>query len=145
MALRGKLMVLVALSAGRVNWLTAFVPLLRAEMGMIRSLGGAWSVLTSVLKKVAVSVVLKGPVYLSLMRLPRSKMIFCGAFQKYMYSVMSFSYTQRIPGGPRGSAVLVRHTSVSFIYMSASRSNWRPAETTVKFMTTLLKAQLGGT
>ncbi len=33
LALRGKLMVLVALSAGSVNWLTPLVALLRAEMG----------------------------------------------------------------------------------------------------------------
>ena len=50
-----------------MNWLTHFELLddWRAEMGMMRSLGGAVSVGTSDMKKVAVRVVLKMPVYFS--------------------------------------------------------------------------------
>lgn len=44
----------------------------------------------------------------------------------------------------RGSAVDVRHTSVSPMYMSARRLNCLPAETTVKFIMMRLKSQLGG-
>ena len=49
-----------------------------------------------------------------------------------------------MPGCALGSAVDVLHTSVSPSHMMARRSYWRPSETTVKLMTTLLKEQLGG-
>jgi len=52
-----------------------------AEMGMIRSAGGVSLSSFSSLKNVAVRVVLKGAVYISLMMLPKSKMIFEGSFQ----------------------------------------------------------------
>ena len=72
---------------------------------MMRSLGGAVSVGTSDMKKVAVRVVLKMPVYFSsggvsrchkkvtresiLIKFPRSKINFCGSFQNNKYCVMS--------------------------------------------------------
>lgn len=44
----------------------------------------------------------------TLIKFPRSKMIFWGDFQKYRYSLMSFRYIQLIPGGTVGWAVEVR-------------------------------------
>jgi hypothetical protein len=46
---RGRLMVLVAFSAGSMNRLIELFAPWRAETGMIRLLGGAWSVTRSVL------------------------------------------------------------------------------------------------
>lgn len=101
-------MVFVAFWAGRVNWLTPLLADWRAEMGMIKSLGGAEFVGVSLWKKVAVKVVLKMPVYLSLTRLPRSKIIFWGWRQRERYSVVSLRYSHLMPGGMTGSAVEVR-------------------------------------
>lgn len=95
------------------------------------------------MKNVAVSVVLKGAVRLTLTKLPKSKIRVWGEFQKYMYSDMSLIYSHRMPFLV-GSAVEVLHTSVSPKYMSAILSNWRPRAVTVKFMLTLLNSHLGG-
>lgn len=136
----GKLTVLVALSEGSVKTLAALASPFRAEIGIISDAGStvSWAV-----KNVAVRVVLKAPVYVESIKLPRSKMSFWVEFQKYMYSVISFMYSHRIPFAV-GSAVLVRQTSVSPKYMSASLSNCRPCEVTVKFITTRLNLQVGG-
>lgn len=55
-----------------------------------------------------------------------------------------FPYLNTIPNHV-GSAVDVRHTSISPIYKCPSRSNWRPFDVMVKLKTTLVHSQpLGG-
>ena len=65
------------------------------------------------MKKVAVRVVLYDAVYLELIRLPRSKMIFCGSFQSGRKFEASLTHVHMIPFVV-GSAVDVRQISVSF-------------------------------
>lgn len=65
-------MVLVAFSVGRVNTLAAFVAPFLAEIGMMTEAGSMFSLLV---ENVAESVVLKGPVYVSSIKFPRSKMM----------------------------------------------------------------------
>lgn len=133
-------MVFAAVSAGKIKRLAAFDADFLAEIGMIK---GATSAPSVAMKKVAVKVVLKKPVYVESIRFPRSNMSFWGWFQKYRYSDISFMYVHFMPSGV-GSAVLVLHTSVSPKYIKASRSNCRPRDVTVKFMTTRLNWHDGG-
>jgi hypothetical protein len=127
-------------SSGNMNTLARFDADLLAEMGTIKS---AASFVLGFIKNVAVNVVLKYPVYLLSIRLPKSKIIFWGSFQKYRYSDMSLEYVHIIPLTV-GSAVEVLQTSVSPKYIKANRSNCRPLEVTVKFMTTRLNLHAGG-
>jgi hypothetical protein len=128
------------LSVGRINTLPTLVEPILDDIGMIKEAG---STVSSLLKNVAVRVVLKDAVYTSLTRFPRSKISFCGELHRYIYSVMSFMYVHRMPSTV-GSAVEVLQTSVSPKYISASRSYCFPWDVTVKFIVTLLNLQLGG-
>lgn len=129
----------MALSEGTLKALAELSIDLRADIGYIKS---AVRTLFSLVKD-AVSVVLNGPVYVLSIKLPRSNMIFCGVFHNVRYCDISFIYVHTIPFLV-GSAVDVLKTSVSFRYISASRSNCRPCDVTVKLILTVSKSQLGG-